>query len=84
MLRADAIRSLSMNWIEALLFWAWVILSGVWVAAIFLVAAEPHPHAPFSAVPLSWIVAVALGPPALFLGVGLVGVWMTRGYRRGP
>jgi hypothetical protein len=73
-----------MNWIERLLFWAWVILSGMWVAAVVLVTAEPHPHAPFSAVPVSWIVAVAVGPPALLLGFGRVGAWLIRGYRRGP
>jgi hypothetical protein len=68
-----------MSRIEGLLFWAWVILSGMWVAAVFIVMSEPHPHAPFAAVPVSWIVAIALGPPALLLGFGLVGVWLTRG-----
>jgi hypothetical protein len=71
-----------MSLMKGLLFWAWVILSGLWVAAVWLVTAEPHPHAPFSAVPLSWIVAAALGPPALLLGVGLAGARMTRAYRR--
>jgi hypothetical protein len=71
-----------MSLMKGLLLWAWVILSGLWVAAVWLVTAEPHPHAPFAAVPLSWIVAAALAPPALLLGVGLVGARMTRGYRR--
>jgi hypothetical protein len=71
-----------MNRKEALLFWAWVILSGMWVATVFVVMAEPHAHAPFAAVPVSWIVTVALGPPVLLLGVGLAGVWLTRGHRR--
>jgi hypothetical protein len=67
-----------LNLVEVLLFSAWVILSGMWVAAVLLVTAEPHPHAPFSAMPVSWIVAVAVGPPALLLGFGLVGLWLTR------
>ncbi|HZA01166.1 MAG TPA: hypothetical protein VE665_02690 [Hyphomicrobiaceae bacterium] len=73
-----------MNRFEGLLFWAWVILSGGWVAAVLILMVESHARAPFAAVPLSWIVAVALGAPALCLGLALVGVWITRGYRRGP
>jgi hypothetical protein len=71
-----------MNRIEGLLFWAWVILSGLWVTAVLVVMTEPHAHAPFAAVPVSWIVAIALGPPVLLLGFGLVGVWLMRGHDR--
>jgi hypothetical protein len=67
-----------MKRIQGLLFWAWMILSGMWVAALLVVMAEPHPHAPWAAVPVSWILAIAFGPPALLLGFGLVGVWLTR------
>jgi hypothetical protein len=71
-----------MNRIEALLFWAWVVLSGMWVAVVLVVMAEPHAHSPFAAVPVSWIVAIALGPPALLLGLVLVGAWLSRGRNR--
>jgi hypothetical protein len=71
-----------MSRMKGLLFWTWVILSGLWVAFVWLVTAEPHPHAPFSGVPLSWIVAAALAPPALLLGAGLLGARMIRAYRR--
>jgi hypothetical protein len=60
-----------MNRIEGLLFWAWIVLSGIWVEAVLVVIAERHAHSPFAAVPHSWIVVVALGPAALFLGLGL-------------
>jgi hypothetical protein len=67
-----------LNRIEGLLFSAWVILSGLWVAAVLVVMDEPHPHTPWAGVPMSWIIAIAAGPPALLLGFGLVGVWLTR------
>jgi hypothetical protein len=39
-----------MNRVEGLLFWAWVILSGMWLAAVLVVMGEPHARAPFAAV----------------------------------
>jgi hypothetical protein len=67
-----------MNRIQGILFAAWVILSGMWVAGVLVVMAEQHPHAPWAGMPVSWIVAIAAGPPALLLGFGLVGRWLTR------
>jgi hypothetical protein len=67
-----------MDLIEGLLFSAWVILSGMWVATVLVVMAEPHPYALWAGVPVSWIIAIAAGPPALLLGFGLVGLWLTR------
>jgi hypothetical protein len=67
-----------MNRIQGFLFAAWVILSGMWVAAVLVVMAEQHPHAPWAGVPVPWIVAIAVVPPALLLGFGLVGLWLTR------
>jgi hypothetical protein len=67
-----------MNRIQGLLFAAWVILSGMWVAGVLVVMAEQHPHAPLAGMPVSWIVAIAAGPPALLLGFGLTGMWLTR------
>lgn len=70
-----------MSRITGLLFWAWATLSAIWVAAVLILMVESHARAPFTAVPLSWIVAVALGAPALCLGLALVGVCIKRGYR---
>ncbi|HZA02165.1 MAG TPA: hypothetical protein VE665_07780 [Hyphomicrobiaceae bacterium] len=72
-----------MNW-RIGLFWTWVMLTWVWVAAIVLIMAQPHPHAPFAAIPVSWIAALGLGPPALLFGLGLVGLWIASGLRRNP
>jgi hypothetical protein len=73
-----------MKRIEALLFWAWVVLSGIWVTTVLLFMDVPHAHAPFAAVPASSVATIAVGPPALLLGLGLVGMWFGRGYLRGP
>jgi hypothetical protein len=67
-----------MDLIEGLLFSAWVFLSGMWVAAVLVFMAEPQPYAPWVAVPASWVIAIASGPPVLLLGFGLVGLWLTR------
>jgi hypothetical protein len=66
-----------LNLVEVLLFSAWVILSGMWVAAVLVVMAEPTPS-----VPVSWIIAIVAGSPALLLGLGLVGLWLTTSARR--
>jgi hypothetical protein len=55
-----------------------VVLSRIWVVAVFILMAGYTP-APFSVVPLSWIIVVAIEAPPLCLGVALVGVWLTRG-----
>jgi hypothetical protein len=78
-----------MKWTRVLVR-AWVILSGIWVAAvtgsyIFLVVwDEPHAHAPFAAVPVCWIGAIACVPPALLLAFWLVSVWIARRFRHDP
>jgi predicted dithiol-disulfide oxidoreductase (DUF899 family) len=42
-----------MKRIEALLFWAWGVLSGIWVTTVLLFMDVLHAHAPFAAVPAS-------------------------------
>jgi hypothetical protein len=69
---------------EEILFWAWATVSWMWAASVVFALAEPLANVPPAAVPLFWLVVVALGPPALALGLGLVGVWIIRGHHRLP
>jgi hypothetical protein len=76
-----------MNWPRGLLR-VWAVLSGFWATAVaasyvlLVVMDEPPVHLRLADVPVSWVCAIALFPPALALALGLAGVWIVRGFQR--
>ena len=75
-----------MNWSQGL-FRAWVGLSGLWVAFLFLVASwarstHTTPR-PLSLDDLAMFGAVCAIPPLILFAVGYVLLWVGRGFSRG-